>query len=479
METISRSENSEFCLMRTITIDLFSGMGGFALAAHMMGWETAIVCEINPECHVVLNHHFPNAYLHGDIHTLTWKIINEEIEKRYGKGWRNSTRVVLCGGFPCQPYSAAGKRLGKEDARHLWPEMLRVIRECSPDAVVGENVSGIVSWDGGLVFEEVQTDLEAEGFEVQAVVVPACAVGAPHRRDRVWFVANSTGQLQQRNDNRIGGGKGRENVFQENGETNSIKPTTVGKIQPITHARLPEPQGRNEVEEGQQHGGWRIARGFLASLGSAWDVANTTHDDDRRNLGKEEGRQESKLGGGVESPFIANADKLNGDGTGLHPSQIPQLETSGIRKSIADTPKPGRKERIKDGRRENEKEGGGRIFPESERPCSESVATYAKGCGIQRNGAKGKQVERPQSESGLFGRSDRGGVRNHWSNFPTEWPLRVGDDGLSARLGRIRLPGSGKRITESGLNKITLKMAGNAVVPQVVFEIFKALEKTW
>jgi len=451
METISRSENSEFCLMRTITIDLFSGMGGFALAAHMMGWETAIVCEINPECHVVLNHHFPNAYLHGDIHTLTWKIINEEIEKRYGKGWRNSTRVVLCGGFPCQPYSAAGKRLGKEDARHLWPEMLRVIRECSPDAVVGENVSGIVSWDGGLVFEEVQTDLEAEGYEVQAVVVPACAVGAPHRRDRVWFVANasSTGGIRQNggkpnnhsqrigaeselgrvtvSDGVEGGGEsfaGIESPPHDNrnmgggGKDKGKSEFPHDQVCLTTHARLPEPQGRNEVEEGQQHGGWRIARGFLASLGSAWDVA------DAKGWGAGGLRNETeKAGPRKGSELFGGSGGISVDG----------------RKDTANT---------------------------------EII-------GIQRNGAKGKQVERPQSELGLFGRSDRGGVRNHWSNFPTEWPLRIGDDGLSARLGRIRLPGSGKRITESGLNKITLKMAGNAVVPQVVFEIFKALEKTW
>jgi len=131
----------------------------------------------------VLEYYWPDAYHHDDVKTLTKNLLDEKIPN-----WQ-SDDLILTGGFPCQPYSLAGKRLGKEDDRHLWPEMLRIIRELSPKWVVGENVFGLVNWDGGLVFDEVQTDLEAEGYEVQAYVLPACAVNAPHRRDRVWFVA--------------------------------------------------------------------------------------------------------------------------------------------------------------------------------------------------------------------------------------------------------------------------------------------------
>ena len=102
---------------------------------------------------------------------------------------------TLLGGFPCQPYSTAGKRKGKDDERHLWPEMLRAIREIQPRWVVGENVRGLVNWNGGMVFDEVQADLEAEGYEVQPFILPAAAVNAPHRRDRVWFVAYSDGAI--------------------------------------------------------------------------------------------------------------------------------------------------------------------------------------------------------------------------------------------------------------------------------------------
>ena len=157
---------------------LFSGIGGFDLAAEWMGWENVFHCEWNDFGKRVLSYYWPNAISYNDITKTDFTIHRGRID-------------ILTGGFPCQPYSAAGKRRGKDDERHLWPEMLRAIREISPRWVVGENVFGIVNWNGGLVFDEVQADLEAEGYEVQAFVLPACAVNAPHRRDRVWFVAHT------------------------------------------------------------------------------------------------------------------------------------------------------------------------------------------------------------------------------------------------------------------------------------------------
>lgn len=119
---------------------------------------------------------------------------------------QDGTRLIqqsLWGGFPCQPYSIAGKRKGKNDDRHLWPEMLRVIQEIQPTWVVGENVPGLVNWSEGMVFEEVQSDLEAEGYEVQSFILPAASVGAPHRRDRVWIVAyRSSERCNHWSDNR-------------------------------------------------------------------------------------------------------------------------------------------------------------------------------------------------------------------------------------------------------------------------------------
>lgn len=158
---------------------LFSGIGGFDIAAQWAGWENVFACEIDPFCQKVLKYHFPKSTLYENIRTTDFTI------------WRGRIDV-LSGGFPCQPFSTAGKRKGTEDDRYLWPEMLRAIREISPRWVVGENVLGIVNWNGGMVFEQVCADLEAEGYEVQPYVLPACGVGAPHQRNRVWFVAKNT-----------------------------------------------------------------------------------------------------------------------------------------------------------------------------------------------------------------------------------------------------------------------------------------------
>jgi DNA (cytosine-5)-methyltransferase 1 len=158
--------------------DLFSGIGGFALAARWMGWETVQFVEIDEFCQKVLKKNFPNVPIFGDI---------TQFDGTKYKG----TIDILTGGFPCQPFSVAGKRKGIEDDRYLWPEMLRAIREIQPRYIVAENVSGLVNWNWGMVFNKVQADLEAQGYEVLPFLLPACAINANHRRDRIWFIAYS------------------------------------------------------------------------------------------------------------------------------------------------------------------------------------------------------------------------------------------------------------------------------------------------
>lgn len=157
---------------------LFSGIGGFELAAEWLGWENIFHCEWNEFGKEILKYYWPKSISYDDITKTDFTIHRGKIN-------------ILTGGFPCQPYSAAGKRLGKEDDRHLWPEMLRAIREIQPEWVVGENVRGLINWNGGMVFDEVQADLEANGYEVAPFLLPACAVNAPHRRDRIWFIAHA------------------------------------------------------------------------------------------------------------------------------------------------------------------------------------------------------------------------------------------------------------------------------------------------
>jgi DNA (cytosine-5)-methyltransferase 1 len=224
---------------------LFSGIGGFDLASEWIGWENKFHCEWNPFGQKVLKHHFPNSISYNDITKTDFTIHSGSVD-------------ILTGGFPCQPYSTAGKRLGKQDERHLFPEMLRCIKEVKPRWVVGENVRGLVSWNEGLVFHEVYDDLEREGYEVQSFLIPAASVGAPHQRYRVWFVAYANnkgrssrlGQVQSKNGeiskwdnnakscdtnsrdasntNGIGGRKdvrifdGESNEFNQNGKTKYV-----------------------------------------------------------------------------------------------------------------------------------------------------------------------------------------------------------------------------------------------------------------
>ena len=153
-------------------LDLFSGIGGFSLAAQWAGIDTVAFCEKEPYCQKVLKKNFPDIPIFSDIKNLKRSDINGTID-------------IITGGFPCQPFSIAGRKKGTEDDRDLWPEMLRVIQEFQPTWIIGENVANFVN----MAFQRTKTDLESEGYEVQPLIIPACSVGAPHRRDRVWIVA--------------------------------------------------------------------------------------------------------------------------------------------------------------------------------------------------------------------------------------------------------------------------------------------------
>lgn len=319
---------------------LFSGIGGFDLAAEWMGWENVFHCEWNEFGQRVLKHHFPKALSYADITQTDFNVHRGRIS-------------VLSGGFPCQPYSSAGKRLGKEDERHLWPEMLRAIREIQPRWVVGENVLGLVNWNGGLVFEEVQADLEAEGYEVQPFILPAASVNAPHRRDRVWFVAWNAKSAREAEKREISKGE----------NTHAVR--VCGTIQ-----------------------------------GASID---SNKRNDRRAARKDEGESGSK-----------------------------------------DTIPAGGKE-------SDELYGLSRNAPDSDNELR------------QRRDGQGTPNESTHKEK----RTESLNVPRSWEEFPTEPPICSGDDGLSDRLDNITFP---KWRNES------IKAYGNAIVPQVAHQIFKAIE---
>ena len=158
------------------TLDLFSGIGGFAVGLEATNFfKTTCFVEQDPYCQAVLRHHWPEVPTLGDIKNVKRPDLPDPDPD------------VILGGFPCQPFSSAGLQKAQSDSRHLWPEMFRLIKECRPSWVIGENVIGIVK----LGLDEVLTDLENEGYATRTFNIPACAVGAPHLRQRVWIVAHN------------------------------------------------------------------------------------------------------------------------------------------------------------------------------------------------------------------------------------------------------------------------------------------------
>ena len=345
-------------------VSFFSGIGGAEIAASWMGWDNVFHCEIQEFPRKVLEYWYPNA------------VSYEDITKTDFTSWRGKIDI-LTGGFPCQAFSMAGKRLGDKDHRYLWPEMLRAIREIQPSWVVGENVTGLLSmvqsgeeakmgrtddlFEANYIYrkeqrftlDEICEGLEREGYAVQPFVIPACAVGAPHRRDRVWIVA-------------------------------------------------------------------RLA-------------ADTGCDRQRHGQGEQEPIVECER----------TSDDRNGCKNGL----------------VADTKRCGRRE-IHD-EVQSRQPNGQRAYGNGDEQHAPDPHSKLSQCGdySEQEGRdiKRKRVEPPHSPTG-------------WADFPTQSPVCRGDDGISARLAGITFP---------RWRAEAIKALGNAMCPQVVYEIFRAIEENY
>jgi DNA (cytosine-5)-methyltransferase 1 len=163
-------------------LDLFSGIGGFSLGLERAGFETVAFCEIDKYCRLVLQKHWKDIKIYSDVREIT--------RQQYEQDGLELPEIIT-GGFPCQPFSVAGRQKGSRDNRYLWPEMFRIIKEFKPRWIIAENVRGIINIQDGVVFEGVHADLESQGYETQTFNIPAAGVGAPHRRERVWIVGYS------------------------------------------------------------------------------------------------------------------------------------------------------------------------------------------------------------------------------------------------------------------------------------------------
>jgi DNA (cytosine-5)-methyltransferase 1 len=250
-------------------LDLFSGIGGFALAAKWNGYRTVGFCDNEPYAQAVLKKHWPEVPCHKDIREV--------------RGELCAGVTLLTGGFPCQPFSVAGKQRGKDDNRYLWPEMCRVIREARPAWIIGENVAGIVN----LALDTVCADLEAEGYEVEPIIIPACAVDAPHRRDRVWIIANINGLRSQK-----------QGAEQQAGGAGQLLETQQSKPSAVADSKSVGLQGSRSIWEAKGQAGLCGRERGNKELG---DVANTISQ--RRCGGNPEGEYAEDVGQSPGHPW--------------------------------------------------------------------------------------------------------------------------------------------------------------------------------
>ena len=194
-------------------LDLFSGIGGFSLGLEATGeFETVAFCDYEPFCQKVLRKHWEEVPIYGDIKELTY-------EKLRADGIDQID--IITGGYPCQPFSVAGNKKGEQDPRHLWPEYFRLVKECRPTWVIGENVGGHIK----LGLDTVLKDLESEGYSTRTFSISAASIGANHKRERVWIVANSNkGRCSSFLD------KGSSNQKNKRGENNSEQSSSIKDV---------------------------------------------------------------------------------------------------------------------------------------------------------------------------------------------------------------------------------------------------------
>lgn len=420
---------------------LFSGIGGAEVAASMMGWQNLFHCEIQEFPRKVLDYWFPNSESYEDI-TKT------DFTKWHGKV------DVLTGGFPCQPFSLAGRRKGADDNRYLWPQMLRAIRQIHPTWVVGENVNGIKTMvescqvtqmgrsdylfeenhlyreESRFTLDKICADLEAEGYSVQPIVIPACAIGAPHRRDRVWIIAH-------RSDPRA------ETVQQEGQDG-------ICSARPSPHTQC---DGHSSQEYGNQRARAKKSKkrknrpqSRSRRHGSGKTLAHTlqhrsqqVHQDHQSQF--PDGARSNSLSGQWSS-----SHSYGNGGKTLQPSE--GTERTGCKRDV------------------QPKEWS--TSPEwADRLSGFPLSPHANGRGWDEGEHEYASSQKPQQgESQSIGADC---PQSRWRNFPTQSPVCRGNDGIPFDVDSLT-------ISFPKWRQESIKAYGNAWVPQVAYEIFRAIE---
>lgn len=511
---------------------LFSGIGAPELAALWLGWQNVFHCEINEFCNTILNYWFPNSINYENIKTTDFSKWQGQID-------------ILTGGFPCQPFSSAGQRLGADDDRYLWPEMLRVIRQIQPTFVIGENVAGILSMvqpgeevkvgsttslfdenddiykkEQEFVVETVCSDLEREGYAVQPFVIPACAVGAPHQRDRVWFVARRdvpTPTADTLHEGVLRGpcvdeGEGEAQRLQERNEVQ--QPTEPsGLLRHSSHASNTRAEGMRERQTEVPFS--RSAPHALSGGDTTQQAHQGTEGEGREDDGQQSQRRATpqrsdglhqlsrhtadpeclrgnEMGYDIQ-PQQSDGVRADGDGyqwdvaytecrrcdDGGSPRQERQNSTDTLRDSAqgnpdnefqprsckdgstpADTLRPG----LQEEGRELQAEGIARDVPQM-RLAADPKCERRDACHDDDGQPQGASQEERGAEQ--LGGADC--PQDWWRDFPTVSPICRGNDGLPFDISRLTIPFTRWR-------QESIKALGNSMVPQVVLELFRAIE---
>lgn len=420
---------------------LFSGIGGAEVAASMMGWQNLFHCEIQEFPRKVLDYWFPNSESYEDI-TKT------DFTKWHGKV------DVLTGGFPCQPFSLAGRRKGADDNRYLWPQMLRAIRQIHPTWVVGENVAGIKTMvescqvtqmgrtdylfeenhlyreESRFTLDKICADLEAEGYSVQPIVIPACAIGAPHRRDRVWIIAH-------RSDPRA------ETVQQEGQDG-------ICSARPSTHTQCDghSPQGHGNQRERAKKSKKRKnrpqsrSRRHGSGKTSTYTLQHRRHEVHQDHQSQfPDGARSNSLGGQWSSSYsYGNGSKTLQPGEG--------------------TERTGCKRDVQPKERSTSPEWTDRLS-RLQRHDAHAISERLEGMYQ----SWGEESERKCVWRDFARHCEEG----HWKHFPTQSPVCRGNDGIPFDVDSLT-------ISFPKWRQESIKAYGNAWVPQVAYEIFRAIE---
>ena len=420
---------------------LFSGIGGAEVAASMMGWQNLFHCEIQEFPRKVLQYWFPNSESY------------EDITKTDFHQWQGKVDV-LTGGFPCQPFSLAGRRKGADDNRYLWPQMLRAIRQIHPTWVVGENVAGIKTMvescqvtqmgrtddlfeenyiyreESRFTLDKICADLEAEGYSVQPLVIPACAIGAPHRRDRVWIISH-------RSDPRA------ETVQQEGQDG-------ICSAIPSTHTQCDghSPQGhgnqraRAKKSKKRKNRPQSRSRRHGSGKTSTYTLQHRRHEVHQDHQSQfPDGARSNSLGGQWSSSY-----SYGNGGKTLQPSE--------------GTERTGCKRDVQPKERSTSPEWTDRLS-RLQRHDAHAISERLEGMYQ----SWGEESERKCVWRDFARHCEEG----HWKHFPTQSPVCRGNDGIPFDVDSLT-------ISFPKWRQESIKAYGNAWVPQVAYEIFRAIE---